>query len=170
MIQSFDTRCLCVVLSVKQARASFHLFCLLFIHLSISVLWAVCVLVSTLPPLSLIFWNFNFWRRFKRMNPVKQETGTLTNEYRCAYCTNNLTFLTQTDRQNWSVPKDGFSISDVYFTFVLCFLLFQGHCRSVLPTSRMWGRGKSSAQPSPLLEAADLPASCYTSEKHRAQW
>lgn len=54
-----------------------------FFHLSISVLWAACVLVSTPPPLSLIFWNFNFWLRFKRMNPANQKSGTFPHDYRC---------------------------------------------------------------------------------------
>lgn len=56
------------------------------------------------------------------------------------------------------------------FIFLLCLVLFQGHSCSVLSTGRIWGRWESVAQPSPLLEAADIPASCYTPEKYRTQW
>lgn len=94
VIQSFDTWCLCTVLCVNLARASLHLFSAsCFLHLSISVLWAVCVHVSTPPPLSLTFWNFNFWPRFKRMNPLKQKAGTLTHEPSLRVLYNEMPFM-----------------------------------------------------------------------------
>lgn len=52
-------------------------FCYLsHFHLSTAVPWLVCVLVSTPPPLSLIFWNFNFWPPYMRMNLLSQRAGT----------------------------------------------------------------------------------------------
>lgn len=59
---------------------SFYLFSASFfhLHLSISVLWVVCVPVSTPPPLSLIFWNFNFWPLSKRTIVLSQGAGTHT--------------------------------------------------------------------------------------------
>lgn len=47
--------------------------------------------------------------------------------------------------------------------------LFQRRSGSVHTERSVWVGGKSSAQPPPLVEAADLPTGRYTSEERRKQ-